>query len=155
MAGSWPAADHDAHTVLWVESLRKRDGHTLVLVAEIDGAVVGFVEGGPARRKDPGAEVEIYVMHVHPDHRGRAIGADLWDAACHVLRGPELASVYVDTLAELRCCSFYARRGGLRMEIRPRDFCGAPRTHVTYMWPKRTRSTERAHGLHRAPHDET
>jgi hypothetical protein len=42
--------------------------------------------------------------------------------------------MFVDTLAELRACSFYERRGGQVVERRPMDFHGATRTHVTYLW---------------------
>jgi ribosomal protein S18 acetylase RimI-like enzyme len=134
LAVSWPTDNASERTAMWLEILRKQDEYPLVLVAELDGTVVGFVSGGSARRTEPGSELEIYVIHVHPAHRGRALGADLWSAACHALRGPALASMYVDTLAELRCCSFYERRGGHVAERRPIRFHGARRTHVTYRW---------------------
>jgi ribosomal protein S18 acetylase RimI-like enzyme len=100
------------------------------------GMIIGFVGGGPARRPEPAAEREIYVIHVHPEHRGRGVGDALWCAACNELRGSSVVAVYVDTLAELRCCSFYARRGGTVVERRIVDFHGASRTHVTYRWAR-------------------
>jgi hypothetical protein len=45
-----------------------------------------------------------------------------------------LSASSVDTLAELRCCSFYERHGGEIVERRPTGFYGATRTHVTYRW---------------------
>jgi GNAT superfamily N-acetyltransferase len=136
LALAWPVADASARAAMWAESLRDHAERPLVLVAQHDGAVVGFVGGGPARRKEAGAELEIYVIHVHPAHRGRAVGAALWRSACAELRGPGLAAMYVDTLAELRCCSFYERHGGQLVDRRPTDFHGATRTHVTYRWAR-------------------
>jgi hypothetical protein len=42
--------------------------------------------------------------------------------------------MYVYTLAELACCSFYERHGGQLCERFPTDFHGAERTQVTYRW---------------------
>jgi ribosomal protein S18 acetylase RimI-like enzyme len=134
LAAAWPLADVGTRTEGWTESFRTADARRVILVAELDGAVVGFVEGGPARRADPLAELEIYVIHVLPAHRGKGVGDALWTTACERLRGPERASLYVDSLAELRCCSFYERHGGQLVERRPTDFHGATRTHVTYRW---------------------
>lgn len=135
LAGSFPVMDPDEHLEMWVDSLREHEGRPLILVATIGGTVVGFVTGGPARRTEPAAEVEVQVLHVHPAYRGRSIGTELWAAACLALRGPALASLYVNTLSELRCCSFYERHGGRAVAREPADFHGAMRTRVTYLWP--------------------
>jgi ribosomal protein S18 acetylase RimI-like enzyme len=142
LAGRWQAEDVEQRTARWAASLGEAD--RLVLVAEdADGVVIGFVTGGPARRREPGAELEIYAIHVSPAHRGRMVGDALWNEACRKLRGPELAALYVDTLAELRACSFYERRGGEVVERRATDFLGAGRTHVTYRWARGARSDSR------------
>jgi GNAT superfamily N-acetyltransferase len=143
LAATWARSDMAARAARWATTLAN-DSRELVLVAEdATGMIIGFAGGGPARRPEPAAEVEIYVIHVHPDHRGRGLGSVLWDTACDQLRGSGLVATYVDTLGELRCCSFYARRGGTVVERRPTDFHGASRTHVTYRW---------AHGVPATPH---
>jgi ribosomal protein S18 acetylase RimI-like enzyme len=53
-----------------------------VQVAEEDGAVAGFIGAGRGRRDDVAAEVEVYVIHVLPEHRGNGVGGKLWTAAC-------------------------------------------------------------------------
>jgi ribosomal protein S18 acetylase RimI-like enzyme len=141
LAAEWPRGDVDARAARWATTLAK-ENHRLVMVAEGgSGTIIGFASGGPARRPEPAAEMEIYVIHVHPDHRGRGLGGALWDASCSDLRGSSLVATYVDTLAELRCCSFYARRGGVVVERRAADFHGASRTHVTYRWAHGVPST--------------
>jgi hypothetical protein len=74
LAGSWPADNRAERAAMWLESLRKEDERPLVLVAELDAAMVGFVVGGCARRPDR-AELEVHVIHVHPAYRGRRMGA--------------------------------------------------------------------------------
>jgi ribosomal protein S18 acetylase RimI-like enzyme len=139
LAGQWRAEGIEERTAKWAAGLGEPD--RLVLVAEdAHGVVIGFVIGGPARRREPGAELEIYAIHVSPPHRGRKVGEALWNAACLELRGPGLVALYVDTLAELRACSFYERHGGEVVERRVTDFLGARRTHVTYRWARGARS---------------
>jgi len=142
LAGEWSAPTIERRTAMWHASLE--GGAERVLVAEVAGTMVGFVSGGHARRARVVADVELHVIHVLPAHRGRGIGAALWERACGILRGPELASMYVDTLAELRSCGFYAARGGQVIEHRPTDFHGAIRTHVTYLWNRGTSSAASA-----------
>jgi ribosomal protein S18 acetylase RimI-like enzyme len=138
LAKTWPAADVEqrrAHWVEWLQEGRASGGQRVEVVAELDDEVVGFSSGGPARDGTPGAEVELYVIHVLPRCRGAGVGAALWSELCQRLRGPALRSMYVSTLAELRCCSFYERHGGRVASRRPRSFHGAERTEVIYFWP--------------------
>jgi hypothetical protein len=48
--------------------------------------------------------------------------------------------MYVDTLAELRVCSFYERHGGVAIARGDITFLGALRTHVAYRWARGVRS---------------
>ncbi len=139
LAAQWQTDDPDERTARWARSLGEEN--RLVVVAEgADGAVIGFATGGPARRKEPDAALEIYAIHVHPGSRSRGVGDALWNAACRDLRGSQLAALYVDTLAELRACSFYERHGGKVVERGATTFHGAQRTHVTYRWALGVRS---------------
>jgi ribosomal protein S18 acetylase RimI-like enzyme len=139
LAGEWRAVDPDERAARWARSLGEEN--RLALVAEgADGTVIGFVSGGPARRQESDAEFEIYAIHVCPWHRGRGVGGAMWNAACRDLRGSRLAAMYVDTLAELRACSFYERHGGKVAERGVTTFHGAQRTHLTYRWASGLRS---------------
>lgn len=104
------------------------------LVAEVGTAVVGFITVGPPRPNETGAQLEVYVLHVLPAHRGQGVGTRLWRHACELVRGPELRSMFVETNAELRCCSFYEARGGTICGRAPEEFMGATVTRVVYLW---------------------
>ncbi len=140
----WPAPDVAACRARWSAWLEasRADAQRVDRVAEHDGSIVAFIGGGPARRQDLGAEVEIYVVHVLPEQRGRGLGGLLWTLACDRIRGDERRAVYVATLAELRGCSFYEARGGEVLARSPRLFHGGAVTDVIYFWP-RGRSSER------------
>jgi ribosomal protein S18 acetylase RimI-like enzyme len=121
---------------MWAKSL-ETDPKNLVFVAEDDAdAVIGFSGAGPARRPEPAADVEIHVIHVLPAYRGHGVGHALWTAACAAARGPELASMYVETIAELAAAGFYRAHGGVLIEERPVQFHGATRTHVAFRWER-------------------
>jgi ribosomal protein S18 acetylase RimI-like enzyme len=54
------------------------------LVAEVDGAVVGFVAVGPTH--DEIGDGELYAIYVHPDHWGTGVGRALIEAGEKRLR---------------------------------------------------------------------
>ena len=133
LAREWPASDLDRRIERWIASLQAAD--RLDLVATVADQVVGFIGGGPPRQQDIPGSVEIYVVHVLPAHRGAGIGSQLWDLACTTLRGPAHAPLYLETLAELPCCTFYEARGGEALTRAAGTFHGGAVTHVAYYWP--------------------
>jgi hypothetical protein len=70
-----------------------------------------------------------------PTHRCAGIGGQLWDLACTTLRGPAHAPLYLETLGELPCCSFYDARGGEVLTRTAGTFYGGAVTHLAYYWP--------------------
>lgn len=132
---AWPAPDLARRTEQWAASLQTADRVDMVALAADD--VVGFIGGGPPRKRDIPASVEIHVMHVLPTHRRAGIASQLWDAACTTLRGDALAPLYLETLAELPCCTFYDARGGEVLTRTPGTFFGGAVTYLTYLWPAR------------------
>lgn len=136
LAKEWRGPNLEANTARWQKWLEvDPDPCRIDLVLELEGTVVAFVGGGSARRSDIGAEVEIRVIHVLPELRGKGLGEQLWSAATQRLRGEQLKSMFVATVAELRCCSFYEAHGGTVASRSPRDFHGTTATDVIYLWP--------------------
>lgn len=133
LAREWPASVLARRTEQWAALLQAAD--RVDLVATVADELVGFIGGGPPRRQDIPAAVEIYVVHVLPNHRGAGIGGQLWDVACTTLRGPALAPLYLETLAELPCCTFYDARGGEVLTRTAGPFYGGAVTYLGYYWP--------------------
>jgi GNAT superfamily N-acetyltransferase len=101
-----PAADEQVHR-WWNEaylSTAVRDG--LVVVAELDGELVGVGQRG--RR---GTDHVIYKLYVHPEHRGRGVGPQLIDALVQQLPA-DVDRLYVEHFAANgRAGAFYERQG--------------------------------------------
>jgi hypothetical protein len=133
LARQWPASDINRRTEQWVKSLQAVG--RLDMVATVADQVVGFIGGGPPRQQDIPGAVEIYVIHVLPTHRCAGVGGQLWDVTCTTLRGPALAPLYLETLAELPCCAFYDVRGGEVLTRAVGTFYGGEVTHLAYYWP--------------------
>jgi ribosomal protein S18 acetylase RimI-like enzyme len=92
-----------SRAAFWRSALATARDDRADLVALDRDDIVGFISGGPRRESDIEAEVEIYVIHVLPSHRGRGVGTALWTAACARLRGPTLRSMM--HLRPSRCSS--------------------------------------------------
>ena len=58
----------------WQRILERGDADDLVLVAELEGEVVGFVSCGPIRDRIPGYSGEFYALYVPPEAQGCGIG---------------------------------------------------------------------------------
>lgn len=93
----------------WSERWKwERDTHRLT-VADLDGAVVGFTYVGPS--ETPGA-VELYGIHVDPEHVGTGLGRQLMINALAQLTelGGDRAVLWVLTANEV-ARRFYDRGG--------------------------------------------
>jgi len=145
LARVWPAPDWNAKRAHWTACLSetKKGMNRVGLVADVNVSVVAFVVAGPARQRECGGDCEIYVIHVLPQCRGAGFGGRLWNEVCKRIRGEDLRSMYVATLGELRCCSFYEARGGKIASRGPRIFYGAEVTEVVYVWPTGASSENR------------
>jgi GNAT superfamily N-acetyltransferase len=82
------------------------------LVAERDGALVGFV--GMALllpREDKRLFGEITALYVLPREQGRGTGRRLWEAGLDVLRAHDCEAAWVWTLARALAVDFYRYMG--------------------------------------------
>jgi GNAT superfamily N-acetyltransferase len=102
----------------WRRILERVDGNDSVLVAELEGDVVGFVSCGPIRDRIPGYSGEFYALYVVPEAQGCGIGTSLIaHAGRHLIRRRWIsAAVWVleDNDFGRR---FYERLGGISLGV--------------------------------------
>jgi GNAT superfamily N-acetyltransferase len=108
-----------------------------VLVAEHDGAVVGFANGGPSRALDPAHPGEVYAIYVLPSHQGHGHGARLLRRAARELVARGWHGMLIWVLRENHPSRrFYERMGGrhLRDRDEDREIEGVTITESGYAW---------------------
>ena len=109
--------------------------HGFVLVAEHDGEIVGFAQGGPSREEPVAFPGEIYAIYVLPAHHGHGHGSALMRAGARecVARGWQRMLVWVlrdNTPSRV----FYERMGGRHLRDMDREIEGVTVTESGYAW---------------------
>lgn len=96
---------------LWRDALAS--GEPALLLARSGDDCVGFIAYGAARDDDAGPRcAEIWTLYLHPDHWGRGLGRQLWQAACQALvdKGIDTVFLWVVT-GNHRAIAFYHAMG--------------------------------------------
>jgi GNAT superfamily N-acetyltransferase len=65
---------------MWERQIPRIPSNQVLLVAEREGAIVGFGGGGPARRPIDEGLLELYLLNVDPQHWSSGAGGALLDA---------------------------------------------------------------------------
>jgi hypothetical protein len=109
--------------------------HQFVLVAEVDGTVVGFCLGGRSRTPDDLHRGEVYAIYVLPKHQGRGIGRALLQAGAKELVARGFGSMIIWVLREnAPSRRFYERMGGRYVRDEQRELEGVSITETGYGW---------------------
>jgi len=138
--GYMPDAVLDA---MGYDGSRRRQGmasmpaERFALVAEHEGAVVGFAYGGPSRVEDLAHPGEIYAIYVLPAHQGHGHGAALMRAGAREMEDRGWRGMLIWVLREnAPSRRFYERMGGRHLRDRDtdREIEGTTITESGYAW---------------------
>jgi ribosomal protein S18 acetylase RimI-like enzyme len=69
----------EKRTKTWEQQLK--DERTVVLIAEVDGDVVGWISGGRSRDDDGAEDSEVYAIYVLSPRQHKGIGRELMSRA--------------------------------------------------------------------------
>jgi L-amino acid N-acyltransferase YncA len=117
---------------LWQEWL---SAQTLVLVAELNGRVVGFAHGGPNREPVAKCDAELYSIYLLKDAQKRGAGMALLRAMAGALMERNFKSMVVWVLEHNPSRNFYEHNGGRLATSKVIDIGGAKLMEVAYTWP--------------------
>jgi Sortase and related acyltransferases len=105
----------------WVEALKEVDGGTrILLVAELNGCVVGSVQLDLANKPNALHRAEVQKLLVHSRHRKQGIGKALMSVVEDVARNLGRTLLVLDTLEGDNGERLYARCGFIRVGEIPR-----------------------------------
>lgn len=107
---------------------------SLLLVAELDGEIIGYVNAGVSTRRDL-ARGEVYELYVAPQHQGRGVGRKLLCAGLWALATAKRAPALIWVLADNhRARRFYESMRG-KLVARAQTRVGEQElAKVAYLW---------------------
>ncbi|MCL6542913.1 MAG: GNAT family N-acetyltransferase [Roseiflexus sp.] len=117
------------------ERLKTIEPKCFLLVAEIQGEIVGFASGGPERGGDKVYKGEIYALYVLPAYQGRGIGKKLVGASARRLIQAGIGNLLVWVLSANPFRRFYETLGGQLVREREIEIGGVLLKAVGYGWP--------------------
>jgi GNAT superfamily N-acetyltransferase len=122
----------------WGDLLADATRPSIVLVAELENAVAGFVCAGPERAGDAEYKAGIYALYVLPQHQSRGLGRCLLLAAVDGLLSSGFGSLLVWVLADNPYRRFYDGLGGEVIRARSVEIGGVELAEVAHGWRSMT-----------------
>lgn len=117
------------------------EGRAYVLVAEMDGKVVGIATVGKIAEEDHGGPAgQLFGLYIHPDHWRCGVGRSLWPRIVEHARGMGWSWLFLGVLTQNdRACRFYEAMGGRAdcASIKTIQIEGSPAETVRYWFPLR------------------
>lgn len=125
----------DRHREMWEKIIA--GGRDLVMVAEKDGAVRGFISGGKGRDELAAYDSEVYAVYVDRELRGLGAGQALMRAFFERQAAAGARSCALWVLEANPSRRFYEKFGGTLLGFRkPQVFGGRQLVEVAYSWAK-------------------
>jgi GNAT superfamily N-acetyltransferase len=120
---------------IFEQSLRPNAFSYFLYVAEAEGEIVGFTDGGKERGRPEDGQGELYAIYLLKEFQGKGIGRQLFQAAFGQLRRSGLSPVVVWVLEKNPYRKFYESLGGaLGPERKVLTVGNDPVTLVSYRW---------------------
>lgn len=128
----------EKNAAYWESAIAKGEAGKFLLVVEREGAVRGFVAGGPFRSPVPGCNGEIYALYVEAAFQGRSLGQVLFKAAQRELKRLGRHGLAVRTLRDNPSRRFYEAMGGEARGETEIEIGGVRYPECIYAWPWQT-----------------
>ena len=123
------------HARRFSQSLLRPAEYEITLAAADRSGIVGYVAGGPSRRRVAG-EAEVTTLYVRKAHQGYDLGRGLLTAAARVLSDQGMTSLMISVLRDnIPARGFYEHLGGEADAPRKEPGPGGVTYEVSYRWP--------------------
>lgn len=127
---------YERRAQMWANMISNSPPGYFLFVAEMDGTIVGFVDGGPAREGPAGFSAEIYGFYLLKEQQGKGWGRALFERAVENLKAAGHKSMFLWVLTENPARGFYERIGGNQIAEKDIEIGGAILREVAYGWPE-------------------
>ncbi|MGM7701364.1 GNAT family N-acetyltransferase [Pseudalkalibacillus sp. Hm43] len=116
----------------WTQVIQQTGG--FMYVAEENGRIVGFVNGGRRRIEEIPYDGEIYAIYLLSECQGKGFGKRLFEASVDWMKSEGLNSMYVWVLEENSSKFFYEKMGGRAFKEDQLEIEGVKHTEIAYGW---------------------
>lgn len=123
--------DVNARKQMWEKALEKKQ---LVHVAEVDGKIVGFANGGKNRDNAIAYPGELYAIYLLKEFHQRGIGRNLLEQVISQLASSGLLPFATYVLADNPTLGFYKRMGAKIIGEHTEDFDGHMLKELQLAW---------------------
>jgi GNAT superfamily N-acetyltransferase len=124
-----------ASAQIFQQSFQPNSFSYFLYVVEVEGEIVGFVDGGKERGRPESGEGEIYAIYLLKPFQGKGIGRELFRAALGRLRQSGLSPTIVWVLEKNPYRRFYESLSGKIMpRVKTLDATGEKINLVSYTW---------------------
>ncbi len=127
------ALTYEARATRWrtiVPTLAENRRH--LLVAERDGAILGFASGGAEREQGAPFDGEVYALYVDPARQRAGVGRAVFEASLVRLRDEGHRRIRVWVLSKNPARGFYERLGGRACGTKTDTIGGATLEEIAY-----------------------
>ena len=108
--------DVDKRTNLWQNILANHQSTNITYVAEEQGHIVGFINGGQARSKEMPYEAEVYAFYLLEEYQRQGIGSLLFKKITGDFRSLGYKSMMLWVLKDNPSYAFYQKQGGISFD---------------------------------------
>jgi L-amino acid N-acyltransferase YncA len=126
------ALDPEERAARWLKII---DSGSHLIVAEIEGQIVGFINGGPIREPLANHDAELYAIYLLEGTQRKGIGTALLIALTKCLHEEGYQSMVVWVLEANDSQRFYEKAGALPLTAKEIEIGGAPLPVAAYAWP--------------------
>jgi L-amino acid N-acyltransferase YncA len=112
------------------------DSGSHLIVAENEGQIVGFINGGPIREPLENHDAELYAIYLLAEAQGNGIGTALLIELAKRLQEAGFQSMIVWVLAANNSLRFYEKTGAVRVTAKEIEIGGALLPVVAYAWSR-------------------
>ena len=117
-----------------LEASKVKTDRFIYVAENLQGEIIGFVDGGVARSANPLYKGEIYALYILQAYQRKGLGRNLTRTIASQLSQSGLNSILVWVLADNPACQFYQSLGGREVERKLINFDGSKLQEIAYGW---------------------
>ena len=118
----------------WRQVIERAKKQSVLVAADGRGDIVGFVNGGLERERDPVYTAELYALYLFKEQQGHGYGAALFRAMVAKSLEQNNTAMLLWVLSTNPSHGFYKKMGGRYLKTKAIDIGGETLEEVAYGW---------------------